>query len=139
VSGPGRAATKRELMMSQQARPRRYSASQRGLRCGFDIGAPRLATPMVSQTPTDGEPTGQQASDELYPGGIGFFGGDPAAAAIFNAEMTAKADHQIAGVLSAYDFPVFGVIGDIGGCDGEPWSGCSGRSGSWWRVRTRCL
>jgi hypothetical protein len=63
--------------------------------------------------------TGQPAADELYPGGIGFFEDDPSAAAVFNAAMTAKAYHQIAGVLSAYDFRAFGVIGDIGGGRGH--------------------
>jgi hypothetical protein len=63
--------------------------------------------------------TGRPAADGIYPGGTQFFTGDPAAAAIFNAAMTAKAFQHIAGILGAYDFGRFGVIGDIGGGRGH--------------------
>ncbi|MBV9323988.1 MAG: hydroxyneurosporene methyltransferase [Chloroflexi bacterium] len=63
--------------------------------------------------------TGQPAADEIAPGGIRFYAEDPAAAAIFNAAMTAKAYQHIAGILNVYDFRRFGVIGDIGGGRGH--------------------
>jgi hypothetical protein len=63
--------------------------------------------------------TGQPAADELYADGIGFFKDDPAAAAVFNAAMAAKAYYQIPGVVSAHDFRGFGVTGDIGGGRGQ--------------------
>jgi hypothetical protein len=63
--------------------------------------------------------TGLPAGGEVSPGGIRFSTQDPSAAAIFNAAMTAKAYQHIAGILSAYDFRGFGVIGDIGGGRGH--------------------
>src|SRR5207245_479447 len=38
---------------------------------------------------------------------------------LFNAAMAAKARGQIAGIITAYDFSPFGVVGDIGGGGGH--------------------
>jgi hypothetical protein len=64
--------------------------------------------------------TGRVAAQEVLPQGFyGYLAGDPEASAIFNAAMAAKAHGQVAGVLAAYDFSVFGTIGDIGGGRGH--------------------
>jgi hypothetical protein len=64
--------------------------------------------------------TGRVAAEEVLPNGFyGYLAQDPEAAAIFNGAMVAKAHGQVAGVLAAYDFSGFGVIGDIGGGRGH--------------------
>jgi hypothetical protein len=60
--------------------------------------------------------TGRVAAREVLPSGFyGYLAGNPNASAIFNAAMAAKAHSQVAGVLAAYDFSTFDLIGDIGG------------------------
>ncbi|HET9306735.1 MAG TPA: methyltransferase [Candidatus Sulfotelmatobacter sp.] len=64
--------------------------------------------------------TGRVAAQEVLPDGFyGYLAADPEASAIFNAAMTAKAHGQVAAVLAAYDFSVFGNIADIGGGRGH--------------------
>jgi hypothetical protein len=64
--------------------------------------------------------TGRVAAEEVLPEGFyGYLAQHAEAAAIFNAAMTAKAHGQVDGVLAAYDFSVFEVIGDIGGGRGH--------------------
>jgi hypothetical protein len=64
--------------------------------------------------------TGLPVGDKVIPGGLwGYFAQRPEASAIFNATMATKAGAQVAGVLSAYDFCGFKVIGDIGGGRGH--------------------
>ena len=60
-------------------------------------------------------------AEKVIPGGLwAYFAQHPDASAIFNATMVTKAQTQIAGVLAAYDFSGFEVIGDIGGGRGHP-------------------
>ena len=64
--------------------------------------------------------TGLPVGDKVAPGGLwAYFAQHPEANAIFNATMVAKAHAQIAGVLAAYDFSGFTLIGDIGGGRGH--------------------
>jgi hypothetical protein len=64
--------------------------------------------------------TGRVAAEEALPQGwYGYLAADPNASAIFNAAMAGKAHGQLAGVLAAYDFSVFHMIGDIGGGRGH--------------------
>ena len=64
--------------------------------------------------------TGLPASEKARSGGLwAYFAQHPEANAIFNATMVTKAQTQIAGVLAAYDFSGFKVIGDIGGGRGH--------------------
>lgn len=64
--------------------------------------------------------TGLSVGDKVIPGGLwAYFAQNPNANAIFNATMQTKARTQIAGVLSAYDFSGFNLIGDIGGGRGH--------------------
>ena len=64
--------------------------------------------------------TGLPVGDKVTPGGLwAYFAEHPEANAIFNATMVAKARAQIAGVLAAYDFSAFKLIGDIGGGRGH--------------------
>ena len=64
--------------------------------------------------------TGLSVGDKVTPGGLwAYFAQHPEANAIFNATMVAKAHAQIAGVLAAYDFSPFKLIGDIGGGRGH--------------------
>ena len=64
--------------------------------------------------------TGLPAGEKVPTGGLwAYFAQHPEANAIFNATMVAKAQTQIAGVLAAYDFSGFEVIGDIGGGRGH--------------------
>jgi hypothetical protein len=64
--------------------------------------------------------TGLPAGEKVTPGGLwAYFAQHPDASAIFNATMVTKAQTQIAGVLAAYDFSGFEVIGDIGGGRGH--------------------
>ena len=64
--------------------------------------------------------TGLPASDTVTSGSLwAYFAQHPEANAIFNATMVTKAHTQIAGVLAAYDFSGFKVIGDIGGGRGH--------------------
>jgi hypothetical protein len=64
--------------------------------------------------------SGLPAGEKVIPGGLwAYFAQHPDASAIFNATMVTKAQTQIAGVLAAYDFSGFEVIGDIGGGRGH--------------------
>ncbi len=64
--------------------------------------------------------TGLPAGEKVTTGGLwAYFAQHPEANAIFNAAMAAKAQTQIGGVLAAYDFSGFEVIGDIGGGRGH--------------------
>jgi hypothetical protein len=60
------------------------------------------------------------ATDKLLPGGAWHhFASNSEDGRLFDEAMTAKAHGQIAGVLGAYDFSRFGLIGDIGGGRGH--------------------
>ena len=64
--------------------------------------------------------TGAPSADRVLEGGIwGYLSTHPEASRIFDQAMTAKAYGQVAGVVAAYDFSGFGVIGDIGGGRGH--------------------
>jgi hypothetical protein len=64
--------------------------------------------------------TGLPAADKVVPGGFwAYFAEHPEDSSIFNAAMAAKAHGQVAGVVAAYDFSGFRVIGDIGGGRGH--------------------
>ncbi len=64
--------------------------------------------------------TGLPAAEKVVPGGLwSYFAEHPEAGRIFNEAMTAKAQGQIAGILGAYSFSGFGLIGDIGGGRGH--------------------
>jgi hypothetical protein len=64
--------------------------------------------------------TGRPAADRVFPGGFwAYFAEHPEESSIFNAAMVAKAQGQIAGVVAAYEFFGFGLIGDIGGGRGH--------------------
>jgi hypothetical protein len=64
--------------------------------------------------------TGLPAGDTVIAGGLwAYLTQHPEANAIFNATMVTKARAQIAGVLAAYDFSGFKLIGDIGGGRGH--------------------
>jgi hypothetical protein len=64
--------------------------------------------------------TGHVAAQQVLPQGFyGYLAGDPDASAIFNAAMAGKAQGQVAGVIAAYDFSTFKIIGDIGGGRGH--------------------
>jgi hypothetical protein len=64
--------------------------------------------------------TGLPAGEQVTTGGVwAYLAQHSEANAIFNAAMVAKAQTQIAGVLAAYDFSAFEVIGDIGGGRGH--------------------
>jgi len=64
--------------------------------------------------------TGLPAGNTVTSGGLwAYLGQHPEANTIFNATMVTKARTQIAGVLAAYDFSGFKLIGDIGGGRGH--------------------
>jgi hypothetical protein len=64
--------------------------------------------------------TGRVAAEDVHPGGFfACLAGHPEASSIFNAAMAAKAGGHVGGVLAAYDFSRFGMIGDIGGGGGH--------------------
>jgi hypothetical protein len=64
--------------------------------------------------------TALPATDKVLPGGVWkHFSSHPEESRIFDEAMTAKAYAQTAGVVSAYDFSGFGLIGDIGGGRGH--------------------
>ena len=64
--------------------------------------------------------TGLPAADQVVPGGFwAYFAEHPEDSAVFNEAMAAKAHGQVAGVVAAYDFSGFRVIGDIGGGRGH--------------------
>jgi hypothetical protein len=64
--------------------------------------------------------TGLPATEKILPGGFWtYFAERPEESRIFNAAMVAKAHGQVAGVLAAYDFSGFDLIGDIGGGRGH--------------------
>ena len=64
--------------------------------------------------------TGLPAGEKVSSGGLwAYFAQNPEASAIFNATMVTKAQTHIVGVLRAYDFSGFELIGDIGGGRGH--------------------
>lgn len=64
--------------------------------------------------------TGLPAGDKVIPGGFwAYFADHPEENGIFNQAMAAKAHGQVAGIIAAYDFSGFNVIGDIGGGRGH--------------------
>lgn len=64
--------------------------------------------------------TGLPAAEKIVPGGFwAYFAQHPEDSSIFNAAMAAKAHGQVAGIVAAYDFSGFGLIGDIGGGRGH--------------------
>ena len=64
--------------------------------------------------------TGQQVGDKVTAGGLwAYLGQNPEANTIFNATMAAKAHANVAGIIAAYDFSGFKMIGDIGGGRGH--------------------
>lgn len=64
--------------------------------------------------------SGLPATARVLPQGLfPYFAQHPEEAAIFNDAMTAKARSHVAGILTAYDFSRFGLIGDIGGGRGH--------------------
>ena len=64
--------------------------------------------------------TGLPAADKVIPGGFwAYFAAHPEESTIFNAAMAAKAHGQVAGIVAAYDFSDFSLIGDIGGGRGH--------------------
>ena len=64
--------------------------------------------------------TGLPVGEKVTTGGLwAYLAKHPEANAVFNSTMVTKAQTQIAGVLAAYDFSGFEVIGDIGGGRGH--------------------
>jgi hypothetical protein len=64
--------------------------------------------------------TGLPAAEKVLAGGYwAYFAEHPEENAIFNAAMASKAHGQVAGIIAAYDFSGFRVIGDIGGGRGH--------------------
>ncbi len=64
--------------------------------------------------------TGRPAADKILPGGLwAHFAEHPEEGGLFNAAMVAKAHGAVAGVVAAYDFSGFRLIGDIGGGRGH--------------------
>jgi hypothetical protein len=64
--------------------------------------------------------TGVPAAAKVLSGGFwSYFAEHPEEGRIFNAAMAAKAHGQVAGVMAAYDFSGFGLVGDIGGGRGH--------------------
>lgn len=64
--------------------------------------------------------TGLPAATEVFPEGFWeYLAQRPEESRVFNAAMAGKAHGAIAGILSAYDFSDFSVIGDIGGGSGH--------------------
>ena len=58
--------------------------------------------------------------EKISPAGVfNYLADRPEEARLFNAAMTAKAHGHVAGILGAYDFSGFRVIGDIGGGHGH--------------------
>ncbi|CAN5335630.1 methyltransferase [soil metagenome] len=64
--------------------------------------------------------TGLPAAETAFPEGFwAYLAQHPEAGRVFNAAMGAKAYGAVAGILAAYDFSGFGLIGDIGGGSGH--------------------
>ena len=64
--------------------------------------------------------TGQPAVEVVAPDGMfPYLAEHPDEARLFGEAMTSKGHAHVAGVLAAYDFTPFGVIGDIGGGHGH--------------------
>jgi hypothetical protein len=60
--------------------------------------------------------TGRPATEKILPGGRwAYYSEHPEEAGLFNAAMVAKAHGQVAGIIAAYDFSGYDLIGDIGG------------------------
>jgi hypothetical protein len=64
--------------------------------------------------------TGKSATEQITPGGAWkYYAQHPEESRILNEAMTGKAQGQIAGILSSYDFSPFKTIADIGGGRGH--------------------
>ena len=64
--------------------------------------------------------TGLPAGRKVYPGGIwAYYAEHPEENSIFNQAMTGRVHGRLPGILAAYDFSGFHVIGDIGGGQGH--------------------
>ena len=64
--------------------------------------------------------TGRPAVATVHPDGFwAYFAQHPEEGRVFNAAMVAKAHGQVAGIIAAYDFSGFRLIGDIGGGSGH--------------------
>jgi hypothetical protein len=64
--------------------------------------------------------TGLPAASKVSPEGFWtYFAQHPEEGRVFNAAMVAKAHGAVAGILAAYDFSGFSLIGDIGGGSGH--------------------
>ncbi len=64
--------------------------------------------------------TGLPAAPKVFPGGVWeYLAQTPEEGRVFNAAMAAKAHGAVAGILAAYDFSGFGLIGDIAGGSGH--------------------
>jgi hypothetical protein len=64
--------------------------------------------------------TGRPAAEVGAPAGMfPYLAEHPEEARVFGEAMTAKGHAQVTGVLAAYDFSPFGVVGDIGGGHGH--------------------
>lgn len=64
--------------------------------------------------------TGLPSTEKVLSSGFyGYFAKHPEESAIFNAAMAAKARDHVTGILAAYDFAAFQMIGDIGGGRGH--------------------
>lgn len=64
--------------------------------------------------------TGLPTAEKVLAGSVwGYLSSNAEASRIFDEAMTSKAYGQVAGVVGAYDFSAFGVIGDIGGGRGH--------------------
>jgi hypothetical protein len=73
--------------------------------------------------------TALPATDKALPGGAWqHLASHPEDGRLFNQAMTAKSHGHIAGVLDAYDFSTFGLIGDIGGGHGHLLKAVLGRA-----------
>jgi hypothetical protein len=73
--------------------------------------------------------TALPATDKALPGGAWqHLAAHPEDGRLFNQAMTAKSHGHIAGVLDAYDFSGFGLIGDIGGGHGHLLKAVLGRA-----------
>lgn len=64
--------------------------------------------------------TGLPATATVFPDGFwAYLAQHPEAGRVFNAAMGAKTHGTVAGILAAYDFSGFGLVGDIGGGTGH--------------------
>ncbi len=64
--------------------------------------------------------TGRPATEKVLPNGLWAYRQEhPDEGSMFNAAMAARARRYVAGVLAAYNFSGFGLVGDIGGGRGH--------------------